>query len=98
MYILACNELTDVSTALRSRCLLLEILPVNPEEMRRLLSSALAMTPFRLDETMLESIVRRSNGIPREAIKLLLEDGGAQPISGRTVLGLPDAGGGRDSS
>ncbi len=82
LYIFACNDLTAVSKALQSRCTLLEFLPVQPDEMRQLLSNAVAMTPFRLEESAIRSIVQRSNGVPREAIKLLLEEGGSQPISG----------------
>jgi replication factor C small subunit len=82
VYILSCNDLGGLAKALQSRCTLLEFTSVDPTEMRRLLSIALAKTPFRLDPTMVESIVQRSNGIPREAIKLLLEEGGAQPVAG----------------
>ncbi len=53
--------------------------PVDPPEMRRILTMALAKTPFQLLPTVLDLIVQHANGIPREAIKLLLEEGGAQP-------------------
>jgi replication factor C small subunit len=82
VYILSCNELSGLAKALQSRCTLLEFTIVDPPEMRRLLSLALAKTPFRLDSSQIESIVERANGIPREAVKLLLEEGGAQPVSG----------------
>lgn len=82
VYILACNEIGALAKALQSRCTLLEFTPVGPEDMRRALSWAIAKTPFRLDPTIIDSIVQRANGIPREAIKLLLEEGGAQPVSG----------------
>ncbi len=82
VYILSCNDLDGLAKALQSRCTLLEFTSVDPTEMRRLLSIALAKTPFRFDPTMIEAIVQRSNGIPREAIKLLLEEGGAQPVAG----------------
>lgn len=82
LYIFACNDLAAVSRALQSRCILLEFLPVNAEGMRRILTNALAMTTFPRDQAMVESIVQRANGIPREAIKLLLEEGGGVAISG----------------
>ncbi len=79
VYILACNDLSGMAKALLSRCTLLEFRPVDPPEMRRILTMALAKTPFQLLPTVLDSIVQHANGIPREAIKLLLEEGGAQP-------------------
>lgn len=81
VYILSCNELAGLAKALQSRCTLLEFTPVDPPEMRRLLTIALLKTPFRLDATAIEAIVQRANGVPREAVKLLLEEGGAQPVA-----------------
>jgi DNA polymerase III delta prime subunit len=81
VFVLACNELHGVAKALLSRCTVLEFSPVGPDDMRRILAIALAKTPFRLDATMVESIVERANGIPREAVKLLLEEGGAQGVA-----------------
>jgi len=78
-YILACNELDGVAKALLSRCTLLEFKSVDAADLRRIVSMALAKTPFRLDSDLIDSIVERAHGIPREAIKLLLEEGGAQP-------------------
>ncbi len=77
LYILACNDIRDVSKPMQSRCTVLEFRPVSPAEMRQLLAKSLPRTPFRLDERAIASIVERSHGIPREAIKLLLEEGGA---------------------
>jgi len=82
VFILACNELGGIARALQSRCTLLDFKPVEPADMRRILSMALAKTPFRLDPSAIESIVQQANGIPREAIKLLLEEGGVQSHSG----------------
>jgi hypothetical protein len=39
-------------------------------------------TPFQLEPAVIESIVQQANGIPREAIKLLLEEGGTHHIPG----------------
>lgn len=77
LYILACNNLDEVSKPLQSRCTLLEFRPVSREDMRRILMKAAEITPFRLDQSAIESIVDRSHGVPREAIKLLIEEGGA---------------------
>ncbi len=82
VFILACNELHGVAKALLSRCTVLEFHPVDPDAMRQIVTTAMARTPFRLDDATITSIVDRANGIPREAIKLLLEEGGAQPIGG----------------
>jgi DNA polymerase III delta prime subunit len=77
VYVLACNDLGLLSKALQSRCMLLEFVPVAPDNMRRIITMALSKTPFQLDDPVIESIVQRANGIPREAIKLLLEEGSA---------------------
>ena len=77
LYILACNELGDVSKPLQSRCTLLEFRPVGPEDMRKILLKAIEMTQFTLGPSSIDSIVEQSRGVPREAIKLLIEEGGA---------------------
>lgn len=77
LYILACNELGDVPKPLQSRCIILEFRLVSPEDMRQILATAIQTAQFRLDQRTIESIVERSHGIPREAIKLLIEEGGA---------------------
>jgi len=82
VYILLCNELGGPAKAVQFRCTLLEFTPVDPPEVHRLLSLALPKTPFRFDPAVLESIAQRANGIPREAIKLLLEEGGSRPFGG----------------
>ncbi len=77
LYALACNDIRDVPKPLQSRCTVLEFRPVSPEGMRQILARALPRTSFRLDDLAIASIVERCHGIPREAIKLLLEEGGA---------------------
>jgi len=77
VFLLACNDLSGLSKALRSRCTGLEFLPLSAEEMCTLVRRALAITPFHLDDAEVGSIVQRAGGIPREAIKLLREEGGA---------------------
>jgi DNA polymerase III delta prime subunit len=78
LYLLACNDISMLSKALQSRCTILEFVPLGPDEMRVLLARALAKTPFDLDAPTIESIVTASGGNPRDAIKLLLEEGGAR--------------------
>lgn len=82
LYVLACNDISGLSKALLSRCTLLEFTPLTAEEMRQLLAIALQKTRFLLGSSELEAIVRRASGIPREAIKLLLEEGAGRPPSG----------------
>lgn len=82
VFILACNELHGVAKALLSRCTVIEFHAVGSDAMRQILAAAIAKTPFRLDDGMIASIIERANGVPREAIKLLLEEGGALPIGG----------------
>jgi len=82
VYILACNEVGGLAKALLSRCTVLEFKPVGPEDMRKILGLAIARTPFRLSAAEIDSIVERAHGIPREAVKLLLEEGGAQSPAG----------------
>jgi replication factor C small subunit len=81
VFILACNDLSGIAKALQSRCTLLEFKPVDPAVMRAILAQAIEKTPFRIESSLIDSIVERANGIPREAIKLLLEEGGAQPLA-----------------
>ncbi len=78
VYILSVNELDRLAKPVQSRCVVLEFRPLEPQDMRLALSLALQRTPFQLDDTVLESIVERSQGVPREAIKHLLEEGGAR--------------------
>jgi replication factor C small subunit len=80
VFILAANDLTGIAKALQSRCTLLEFTPVDPAAMRTILEHAIAKTPFRLEPSLVDSIIERANGTPREAIKLLLEEGGALPV------------------
>lgn len=82
VFILACNDLHGLGKALLSRLTVLEFGPVAPEEMRRILDVAIAKTPFRLPPAEVDSIIERAGGIPREAIKLLLEEGGARAADG----------------
>ncbi len=82
VFVLACNELGGLARALQSRCTVLEFTPVAPDDLRRIVTLALARTPFRLDAETIDSIVERAKGIPREAIKLLLEEGGSRTVAG----------------
>ena len=91
LFLLACNDISALSKALDvPRCTMLEFAPLAPEEMRLLLSRALARSPFQLDGATLDSIVKTAEGIPRDALKLLLEEGGrSPPLHPRDRLGEP---------
>jgi DNA polymerase III delta prime subunit len=73
VFILACNDLGMISVPMRSRCTILEFLLVPTEAMRHLLGRIVAEGQLPIDGTEVGSIVERSQGIPREAIKLLVE-------------------------
>jgi replication factor C small subunit len=74
VFILACNNLQEISEPMKSRCTVLEFSPIRPKEMERVVRDALSKTPFRVSAAAMESIVKRARGIPREAIKLLIEE------------------------
>jgi replication factor C small subunit len=79
VFILACNNLEPISKAIQSRCTLLEFSPVPTEELKQVIRDALTKTSFTLTETQIDSIASRADGIPREAIKLLLEESESSP-------------------
>jgi DNA polymerase III delta prime subunit len=87
IFILACNDLGAISAPMRSRCTVLEFTPVDPDAMRRLVETAAASAPVLLGSGEVDEIVKGSDGVPREAIKLLVERIGAGP-----GLGSPEAG------
>jgi replication factor C small subunit len=76
VFILACNTLERVSAPIRSRCTVLEFTALTPEEMRRVVLESSRRAGLALDEALAESILRRANGIPREAVKLVIEEFG----------------------
>jgi DNA polymerase III delta prime subunit len=78
-FILACNDVDRVSPPVRSRCVGLTFGPLADSEMHRLLSVAIAKTSFRVEEAVLTAIVARARGIPREAVKLLVEEFARSP-------------------
>lgn len=80
-YILSCNDLQGLAKALQSRCTLLEFSLVDRADMRRFLDLAMAKTPFRLSPEELDAIAEQAHGVPREAVKLLLEEGAARPVA-----------------
>ncbi len=79
VFILACNDSSGLGKALLSRCTVLDFHPVEPADLRRIVEAALARTSYRLPPAAIEAIVEQSAGVPREAIKLLLEELGALP-------------------
>jgi replication factor C small subunit len=76
VFILACNELDRVTKPVRSRCSLFEFGRVDPEAMRRVVADAASTANLSLSSVDTESIVERAGGIPREAVKLLIEEHG----------------------
>ncbi|MCI4334117.1 MAG: AAA family ATPase [Thermoplasmata archaeon] len=72
-FVLACNEVERLSPPIRSRCVELEFHTIGEAEMHRLLRIALAKTRFQVGESELAAIVSAAGGIPREAVKLLVE-------------------------
>lgn len=77
LFVLACNDLGAMSDALRSRCTLLEFRPVPVTAMRRIVAEALRRAGQDLPSASRERIVRNAGGIPREAIKQIVELAGA---------------------
>ena len=51
----------------------MRFLPLDAAEMHRLLRIALAKTRFQLGDPEFAAIVAAAHGIPREAVKLLVE-------------------------
>jgi replication factor C small subunit len=81
-FILACNQLEAIPSAMRSRCTLLEFVPLGSDAMERLVRTALAKTAYTFEPSLTASVVARAAGIPREAVKLLIEEVGASPGPG----------------
>jgi len=75
-FILAVNSLRRIAFPIQSRCTLLEFTPLGEAEMRRVILDALGKTSFQLSDLAIQGIVPRSRGIPREALRLVLEESG----------------------
>ncbi|MCI4349379.1 MAG: AAA family ATPase [Thermoplasmata archaeon] len=73
VFILACNELGLLSEPMQSRCITLAFTPIGPAEMRQVVLQAMAHLPAPLPPGTVELIVDRARGIPRNAVKLVLE-------------------------
>jgi replication factor C small subunit len=73
VFILACNELARLSEPMQSRCTTLAFTPIGPVEMRQVVEQAMARLPMPLPPGTVELIVDRARGIPRNAVKLVLE-------------------------
>lgn len=74
MFVLAGNDIDRIPGGLQSRCLVLTVNPLRPTEMETVIDRALARVGFELPIAMRKEIVERSHGIPREAMKHLLEE------------------------
>jgi DNA polymerase III delta prime subunit len=73
MFILACNEVGRITPPIRSRCTVLDFSPVADPDLMALVHAAAQRWSLPLDDALLGSIVSQAHGIPREAVKLLLE-------------------------
>jgi replication factor C small subunit len=82
VFLLACNDLERISRPIRSRCTVLEFSVLKPEEMHRVLRDAVSATASHISDPTLDGIVARSNGVPREAVKLLIESLGESETAG----------------
>lgn len=73
VFILACNDLTKIASPLQSRCVVLEFDLLSQEELELVVDRAASALHLAVDSTVRATIVRDANGIPREAVKLLIE-------------------------
>lgn len=74
LFLLACNDLGAITPPIRSRCTLLEFSPVGSAALRKVVLDALARAGIATDEERVRSIVARSAGIPRDAVKIVVEE------------------------
>jgi replication factor C small subunit len=86
VFILACNRPAHISDPVQSRCITLEFKFLTPTEIRRVVAEALGRLDQRVDESVLESIAQRARGIPREALKLLIEEHESQRETSAATL------------
>jgi replication factor C small subunit len=77
VFLLACNQLHRVSRPIQSRCTVLPFTPLAPEDLRRVVVEAADRVGRTLEPSVVETIVDRAAGIPREAVKLVIEEFGA---------------------
>ncbi|MCI4317636.1 MAG: AAA family ATPase [Thermoplasmata archaeon] len=85
VFILACNNVRLLSKPIQSRCTVLEFAPLSTGEMRRLVFEVAYRNRLEVDDATLDGMVAEAEGIPREAVKLLIERHAGQPV------GLPEA-------
>jgi replication factor C small subunit len=76
MFILACNDVGRITPPIRSRCTVFDFATVTGPDLMALVRAAAERWSLPLGETQLGSIVSQAHGIPREAVKLLLETRG----------------------
>lgn len=74
VFLLACNELDRVPLAVQSRCILLRFSLLGEKELAKVVLGAMARLPESLEPRTVKSVVRRAGGVPREAVKILLEE------------------------
>lgn len=81
IFILACNDLGAVSAPIRSRCSLFEFPPVSDAAMRRIVERAAEKAGLALSTAEVATIAAEAGGIPREAIKRIVEAAATAPTS-----------------
>ena len=85
IFILACNDLEALSLPIRSRCTALEFRRLPEGSMAQVVREAAERIGTSVSEEEVRSIVSRSEGIPREAAKLVLEECLTRPGRGPTA-------------
>jgi DNA polymerase III delta prime subunit len=79
MFILACNALDGITHPIRSRCILLDFQPVTETELAALVAGLATKWSIALSAEGIRSIAGRAHGVPREAVKMMLEARGSSP-------------------
>lgn len=64
------NPYYDVTSAIRSRCIIFELLPINEQELVRKVTSEFAKSDFKLSDELILHIVRICNGDVRQCLNL----------------------------
>ncbi|WOO87856.1 AAA family ATPase [Mollicutes bacterium LVI A0039] len=64
------NPYYDVTSAIRSRCIIFELLPINEQELSTKIKSEFAKADFVLDEAIIMHLVRICNGDVRQSLNL----------------------------
>jgi DNA polymerase III delta prime subunit len=90
MFILACNDLERITHPIRSRCTVLDFTPVTTADLVALVRGAATRWSLSLSDAEVGAIAGQAKGIPREAVKRLLDvpgqaSGGSPPAEAATT-------------